>query len=241
MPSEVILRPATEAELASLRNILQTAATTGMRLRQGAENALVLWAASLLGLMILWLGSAWLSRKLFNVADFGLHSAAGVWIFGLGAAVCAVYALISSIRWIRAWEDCRPLLKADIDTGQVHEEHYAFTSAKRFQEPEHGGLMYFLRTTEDKVLALFDYESQDLGVQEDDPFKSSFVPMSDLIMIKAPKAGFVLGTTFSGIPLEAGDPIELCVEPKHWPESESYVSIPWSELEARLGPARSSH
>ena len=238
MPSRVVQRGATSAELAFLEKTLRDAPTNVRRWRQGAENALVLWAVSLLGLVIIWLASAWTVCKLFS-ADFGLHSPAAIWVLGIGTPICAIYAGISSTRWIRNWKDYRPLLQADIAVRQVIEEHYSFTSAKRFQEPEHGGLIYFLRTKEDKVLTLFDHESQELGVQGGDPLKSSFVPKSELVMVRAPKTGFVINKTFAGARLEAGEPVEIFVGPKHWPESENFVSIPWTELESRLGSEQS--
>ena len=239
MHSHVVQRPATEAERAALEKMLANAATTRRRWKQGIENALVLWAASLLGLVVIWLAFAWLGRKLFDV-EFGLHSSAMIWVLGVATPLCAVYAAVSSVRWIRDWTDYRPLLRADIEGAQVSEEHYVFTEAARFQEPEHGGLIYFLRTVEDKVLALFDYESQESGTQDGDPLKSSFRPKSKLVMIRAPKATFVISKVFSGEALEVGDPIDLAVAPKEWPESESYCSIPWAELEARLGPPRTA-
>ena len=42
--------------------------------------------------------------------------------------------------------------------SRVHEERYVFSEAKRFQEPEHGGLIYFLRSNENEV----DRQSSDL-------------------------------------------------------------------------------
>jgi hypothetical protein len=127
-------------------------------------------------------------------------------------------------------------LVADISGAQVAEEHYVLTAAKRFQEPEHGGLIYFLRTAEDKVLTLYDHESQDLGVQGGEPLKSSFRPKTELVMVRAPQTALVIDKAFSGEVLEAGDPIVLVVPPNEWPETESYCDIPWTELEARLGP-----
>lgn len=235
MPNRVVRRAATELERVYLEDILRNAATTGHRWKQGAENALVLCAASLLGLVIVWLGAAWLARKLFAV-DFGLHSGAAVWVLGAATPLCATYSVISSTRWVRGWKDYRPLLKADIGVGEVSEEHYVFVSAKRFQEPEHGGLMYLLRTTEDKVLALFDHESRALGAQDGDPMTSTFLPRSTLTMVRAPTTGFVISRSFSGAPLEVGDTVELAIEPERWPESDNYVNIPWSDLETRLGP-----
>ena len=88
-------------------------------------------------------------------------------------------------------------------------ECYVFTAAKRFQEQEHGGLICFMRTADDKVFTRFDAESQDLGVSEQNPLTSSFRPMSELVMVRARNTGFVIGTTLSGVPLEPGDPIAI--------------------------------
>lgn len=175
----------------------------------------------MLVLVAICLGPAWLARKFFTT-EFGLRSDAAVWIFGIAVPVCLIYAVISSARWIRGWHDYRPLLRADISNHKVEEEHYVFTEAKRFQEPEHGGLIYFLRTSEDKVFTLFDHESQDLGVQNGDPLKSSFVPRQNLVITRAPETRFVISKVFAGPPLEIGEPAELTSAPKHWPETETY-------------------
>lgn len=127
-----------------------------------------------------------------------------------------------------------------LDAGQVQEERYAFTAAKRFQEPEHGGLIYFLRTVEGKVLTMFDAESQDLAMSEQDPLTSSFRSMSELVMVRSPNTGFVIGQTFSGDPLELGPPLEIEADPKDWPESETYCDMPWADLASRLGQ-KSTH
>ena len=146
MPNRVVNRDATAAETAYLEQLLVEAPTTSRHWKQGAENALVLWAASLLGLVAIWLGLAWLARTFFTI-EFGLRSEAAVWFFGIAVPVCLIYAVISSARWIRGWYDYRSLLRADISDQKVEEEHYVFTETKRFQEPEHGGLIYFLRTS----------------------------------------------------------------------------------------------
>lgn len=239
MHSHVVQRRATEAEQASLKKILANAATTGHRWKRGIENALVLWAVSLLGLVVIWLAFAWLGRKLFEV-EFGLHSFAMIWLLGVATPLCAVYAAVSSVRWIKAWPDYRPQLRADIEEARVSEEHYVFTEAVRFQDPEHGGLIYFFHTTEDKVLTLFDHESQDLGTQEGDPLRSSFMPQSRLVMVRAPRTALVISKAFSGETLEVSDPIELAVAPEDWPESESYCNIPWTKLKARLGSPKTA-
>jgi len=235
MPSHVVHRPATEVELAFLQKTLASAATTARRWKQGIENALVLWAVTLLGLVGIWLVCAWLGRKLFEI-EFGSRSSAAIWVVGAATLLSASYAVASTVRRIKRWVNYRPLLVADISGAQVAEERYLFKAAKRFQEPEHGGLIYFLRTQEDRVLTLCDHESQDLGVQGGDPLKSSFIPKSELVMIRAPKTALIIDKAFSGKVLDAGDPIILVVPPNEWPQTESYCDIPWTELEARLGP-----
>lgn len=235
MPNRVVIRAANASETAYLRSTLQKASTTAMRWRQCAVNALVLWAASLLGVVLIWIGIAWVVRQTAAI-DFGFRSVHAAWILGASSVVCALYAVASSVRWTRSLKDYRPDLQADIHTGQVAEEHYALIATKRFQEPEHGGLIYFWQTTDNKVLTLYDYESHDLGVYEDVPLKSTFTPKSELIMVRAPHTGLVIETTFSGQALQVDSPIDLTAEPEHWPESESYTNIPWHELEDRLSP-----
>ena len=237
MPDRVVTREAGPAETAYLEQLLLQAPTASRRWKDGLENALVLSAVSLLVLVLAWLGLAWIARKLFAL-DFGLQSAAVVWVLGIGIPICLIGAGFSSVRWVKGWRDYRPLLRADITSRRVEEEHYVFTEAMRFQEPEHGGLIYFLRTCDDKVFTLFDHESQDLGVQDEDPLKSSFSPKQNLVIARAPGTRFVISKVFSGSPLDTGDPIELTVEPKHWPETEEYCGIAWADLPTRLGPSQ---
>lgn len=234
MPALVTQRKATDEELDCLANMLRDAPTSYQRFKQGVENAVVLWAVTSLCFVVIWSVIAWVAGKAADV-HWGLSSPVGVWAVIVVIPLCGIYAAISSVRWVRAWKDHRPLIQADLTAGKVLEERYAFTAAKRFQEPEHGGLIYFLHTAEGKVFTMFDAESQDLGIYEQDPLTSSFCPMSELVLVRAPSTGFVIGTTFSGAPLEPGDPIEIYADPKDWPESETYCDIPWADLESRLG------
>jgi hypothetical protein len=236
MSSHTIRRPATTEELALLQTLLGNAATTARRWRAGLENALVLWAFSLLIIVVAWLTVAWLVRRALGI-DFGLQSPAAIWILGFATPACAAYAVFSSVRWVMGWKEVRPLLRADLAAAEVVEEHYIFDAAKRFQEPEHGGLFYFLRTPQGQVLTLYDPESQDLAMRDEAPFASSLKPSSRLVMVRAPETGWVISKAFTGEPLEVGDPVELDAAPERWPENEQYCSIPWSQLEAVLGPA----
>lgn len=234
MPTLVTQRQATDEELECLANMLRDAPTSFQRFKQGVENAVVLWAVTSLCFVVIWSAIAWVAGKVAGV-QCGLSSSVGVWAVIVVIPLCGIYAAISSVRWVRSWKDYRPLMQADLDAGQVQEERYAFTAAKRFQEPEHGGLLYFLHTVEGKVFTMFDSESQDLGIYEQDPLTSSFRPRSELVMVRSPNTGFVIRQTFSGEPLELGPPLEIEANPKDWPESETYCDIPWADLESRLG------
>jgi hypothetical protein len=235
MPSKTTERVATVAELERLREMLRTAPGKAHAWKQGAENALVLWAVLMLGLVLAWQGLAWAARRLFHV-QIGWASAGSLWVIAIGAAVCASYAVISSYRWVKGWRhDYRPALREDVENGRISEEQYNFIAAKRFQEPEHGGLMYFMRTEDGRVFTLYDRESQNRGVQDEDPLKSSFQPYSQLLIMRAPRTRFILNTVFSGAPLDAGALVPLAVDPKKWPEAEEYCDIPWEELNRRLG------
>jgi hypothetical protein len=233
MTSRTIERPMSDAEKREIDRILLRAPSKSRRLKEGAENALVLWAVSMLAFVLVWWFAAWAARAAFHW-EIGWNSPAAIWIVILGASAAAVIAARSTRRWLKGWRDTRPLLRADIDGGQVVEEHYEFDAAKRFQEPEHGGLMYFLRTTEDQVLVVYDYESQNRGVRDEDPLSGAFQPTTNLVLVRAPNSGFVISEQFSGAPVTSGPPRELTVAPKFWPEDRGYCDIPWSDLENRL-------
>ena len=87
---------------------------------------------------------------------------------------------------------------------------------------------------------LFDHESQDVGAQGADPPRSKFQPRRELLMVRAPKTGYVVSKEFSGAALDAGDPYELSVPLQSWPESETYCKIRWDELETRLSRNKKS-
>lgn len=234
MQSNTLSRVQTPAERDELERMLALAPTSARRVREGLGNLLLLWAFALLLVVVLWWVLAWLMRKLTGV-DYGWQSPVSVWVWGLVLPLCAAYASVSTWRWLRGWRDMRPDLRADLAAGTVQEERHRFEEVRRFQEPEHGGLIYFFRTADSQVFVFYDAESQDRGVQEQDPLASSFVPMSDLALVRAPRSGFVLHRTFSGGVLDAGEPAPLQLEPSDWPEHEAFCDIPWDRLDARLG------
>ena len=53
-------------------------------------------------LVLVWLSIAWLARLIFDI-HFGLNNPAAIWVVALGTPACAVYAVISSVRWAMGW------------------------------------------------------------------------------------------------------------------------------------------
>lgn len=135
------------------------------------------------------------------------------------------------MHWIKGWQDICPALRADLGGGWVRDERYQFVAAKRFQEQRHGGVFYFLRTSDDKVLVLFDHESQELAVHDKGPMTSTFRVHTELLMVCAPKTGFVIRKEFSGAPLDPGELHDMDDAPEKWPEDESLCDVAWHDLE----------
>lgn len=233
MPAQIAERSCTIDERAELERILSSMPSPARRWALGAANAIVMWSVLMLGVVIVWLLLAWVARK-FAAVEFGWDSPHAQWVLGLGTLVAAAIALVSSVRWVRRWQSPASALRRDLAGGKVLEEHYRFSAAKRFQEPEHGGLLYCLRTADDRVLVLFDHESQDLGVEGQDPLKSSFSPRAELLLARAPRTRLVLGRHFCGAVLDAGAPLELTARPSRWPDPDECSKYKWDDLEKRL-------
>jgi len=226
-------RAITEGERAFLEKLLRDAPS---RWKLGVGNAVVLWAVSMLIFLIAWSGISWIARIAFAVS-IGWRTSVGLWMLLAGGVACLVFAVHSTMRWLRTSPDYRLLARLDLSDGIVFEERLIFTEARRFQEPEHGGLIYFLRTTDDRVFVLYDHESQDLGVEGKDPLSSSLQPKSELLLIRAPNTRLVITKTFAGDDLPTTHVCEMVVPPTEWPETEEFCSIPWSELEHRYARA----
>jgi hypothetical protein len=233
MPTYTTERAITDTERLFLQHLFKRTPTWWTRWTRGSENTLVLWAGCMVVFLFVWGVVAWGLRHTRHI-EIGWHSEHVGWTIALGVLSSALIATVASTRWIQSWRDYRPLFHADLESGRVVEQHYRFIAAKRFQEPEFGGLIYFLRTDDDRVLTFFDYGSHELGMRDEDPLRSGFVPRTDLTIVRAPRSAFVIEKRFSGEPLATDAPLPLTVEPGEWAESDMSCDIPWDQLEARL-------
>lgn len=243
MPADIHERPMSAEERSCLQRILEGPDRTTEpvrpmgRFRLAFNVGIASWFVLMMLSFLCWQLIAWVVR-ITTGAEIGPDSAAGERILPLTWLVSAVIAVPIAVFWVtrrkkkKKKERMRPDLLADLEAGRVLEEHYEFTAALRMQEQEHGGLFYFFRTTDGRVFVLYDYESQDLGVQGNDPLTSSFKPGTRLTMVRAPETGWVIHKSFSGEPLDPGEPLDLFAD--DLPRDEALCDIPWDQLEAKL-------
>ncbi|WP_299803222.1 hypothetical protein [uncultured Shewanella sp.] len=226
-------RKITSEEKEFLVGLLKSSPSDLKRLKEILENFLIIWSASLIGLVLVWIATVWLIN-FFITFDYGLKSQYSFYIlFGFSIPTC-LYSLISTTKWAKSWPDDRLDLKKDIDGDKVLDTTYEVKGVKRFQEQEHGGLIYFLLLHDNKVLTLYDYESVEIEMQGGDPLTSNFKPRSKLRIVKAPNTGYFITQEFVGNELLLPEPTDLFSSPDKWPEGESWCNIPWNELESRL-------
>lgn len=229
MPATTTERMMSGEERQYIQGLLDGLPTVFGEFRRDAGVWISGWGMATALLAGAWFVVAWLVR-----ATIGIDIWAGRSAILVAAILTAFYFVFEVKRSIRHRSSFRRSLQAELAGNRVVEEQYEFTDAMRMQEQEHGGLIYFLRGTDGAVLVLYDTESQDIGVQGDDPLTSSFRPHRSLNMVRAPVTGLVIDKTFSGEPLEPGKPLDLLAPPGRWPEDEEECDIPWEKLEAEF-------
>jgi hypothetical protein len=183
----------------------------------------------LLLLALLWMVLRWAGRKFFDI-DLGLQSAAAPWILGLVALTLVLVVGPEVLKIVRRSKSAMNALEADLASGTVDDTTIRIVDAMRLQEPEHGGFLYFLRTADERVYVQFDYESQDLGVDGQDPEASKYLPRDTLNIVRTHHEGRVLASRFTGQPVPIVHTGKLTAKPKHWPEPDTFSKTPWNRL-----------
>jgi hypothetical protein len=156
-------------------------------------------------------------------------------VFWILVVLSVSYTSSQVINKSRPESDVRNRLQKDIENGIVEVLDIEVRDAKVLQEPEHGGLFYFLKTQDDQVFVMFDYESQDLGTKGQDPFASSFSLKRSLRVVRTPIARSPVSEEFSGDSLDVHDATDMTAHPDKWPEPEQFDEIAWSEIETVYG------
>lgn len=226
------MRQMTEAEREILREQMRSLGQGTSRWRRIARDARLELSPTLFGLLLLVLLVAVVAR--WATGQDGLDSAAVKWTVLVGVPLCLAYAIVSSIHQYRNVENISDIVGSEIEAGKVLEEQFRFVEARRFQEPEHGGLIYCLRTSDDRVFVIYDYASQDLGVQGLDPFTSGFRPRRELAIVRTPISDMVISTEFAGEDFTFSETTELAAPSDQWPESEKFYDVDWADLDSAL-------
>ncbi len=119
-------------------------------------------------------------------------------------------------------------IDADLEAGIVEETRVSVVAAKRFKEPEHNAYMLFLRTPEDRVFVVYDYES--FGRERP---KICLRPQTNLTFVHFPETRLdILDWSGPEIPVKRSK--ELLLHVDDWPEAEAWCDIPWDELDSVL-------
>lgn len=168
----------------------------------------------------------------FNIGWAQFYCSGFLWVIFL-ISYLFVFVLVS-----RAYSRTVPekkLLENDLKEGVVDVFEYPIYEAKVFEEIEHGGFVYFLRTVNDKVLALYDYESIQLSMDEKDPFDSSYKVREIYKVLKTPNAKYLIGEQFHGGLIKVLEVKPLTLDNGIWPEHSEIVDCDWCDVESRFG------
>lgn len=234
MTAETTERPLTDAEIEKLTPRLTGFPTSFDELKEFTGSVLSFTFGLSFFFVVVWLLVDWLIG-FFVDFDFGWNSSYGRTIFATIVFVALTYSTYELQRTNRPSRERIRSLQADIKLGKMIVERHKIKAAKVFQEPEHGALFYFLLTSDDRIYVALDYESADLYLQEKNPFDSSFQPKSVLRIEFTPNTRVPIVEEFEGEPIEIPETLAMTPKAKKWPEPESFIDVPWTEIESRYG------
>jgi hypothetical protein len=228
MPTVELTRQISAEERAAVSKRMPEATSGWM------DSDLLSYAAGMaMGLMTLFL----IASGIVTVAGHLLASpVASSWLdwatpYGLvGSLVGGIgMAVHEKVREVRAIAQIRRSLSGD----QVHATTYDIVAVKRYQEPEHGGLVYLLLTDDGRVLSVFDDESQSNGVDNKNPLDSAFRPKARIELVETLDRSRVINETWSGAELPVPNPVPLNLS--RWPEHGEIVNVAWEACDHRFG------
>ncbi|GLS91693.1 hypothetical protein GCM10007916_27620 [Psychromonas marina] len=214
-------------EVAHLTHLLKGAISPRKRLLKAILNSFVVWGCSLLALLMLSGFLSYLSTHSSLVTVLLNYSHLPT----IAIITTGCFALFSSYKWLKDLPNPYPLILQDINSGEVVEETYNVQQVCRFQEPELGGFIYFLKISEQDVFVLYDYASQEASSQSKEHSPSDFLVQTQLLLIRAPNSGYYLQHQFSGETVPVSNTYPLTLTPEKWPAADSWSSLSWSQLQ----------
>jgi len=175
------------------------------------------------------------------------HPATGLLFLGLWlllVAVAGFYSMRHTVAEYRARFAANAPLQADLAAGVKEIETLRIEEALCVQENEHGGLGYFCRVADGRVIFVIDsasasWEDEDLaegyrrGV---DPRQERFVPTDTLRLCRAAASGYVFEEEFSGAPVPRVEGI-YWTDVTRLPDSGTFVRRPWKKIRSTCAQA----
>lgn len=220
------LQMMTEIQQAYLKQILSTLPTPKKQFLKAALNTAVFWVLTLVGFCILWFICSLLVNT-FTKQDIGINSDYARHIFPATIVLSFIFSLNSTRKWLNNSNKLYHLITADLTTNQILTETYNIIAVKRFKEPQHGGLVYFLKLPEDKVRVIYDYESQN----NDSDSGALLTIKSQLTIATTLHSNIVVTNQFSGSLFTDINDFELTLPPAQWPMSDTWQHVEWETLE----------
>ncbi len=124
----------------------------------------------------------------------------------------------------------------DFASGEVDELILDVAEAKAFREPEHGGLMYFLKLGDSRVF--YDVSGGDLPdagwESQVDIIPEMDLPRERLHLLYGTASGRLLGTRFSGAPVQPLSVSMMKGSPEYWPSPGTFRKTAWEDVDAHF-------
>lgn len=183
---------------------------------------------------MLWLLLNWLLGLIITF-DFGWNSQYRNYIFWSIVGLSYLYLFVEVAKSCGPDSKTREAIKKDLAKNIVKVSEYPISEVKVFEEPEHGGFIYFVRTFDSKVIALFDSESQDLSIDGEDPNNSPYKIRNILKISRTPIANHIVDEEFSG-DIVAIPELKLFTDNTNiWPEHADLIKCKWENINAKYG------
>ncbi len=177
-----------------------------------------------------WLSINWVAG-LVGTYNFGWHSTYGSYIFWGLAIVSFLYSCIEVSRCKTPKSEFYKDLKKDIAKKVVEVTEYCIKNVKIFEDPKHGGYIYFLLTYNNEIVVFFDSESQDLAIGGYNPKDSAFKPRKTLKIHRTLFAKYIVSEEFIGDPLEFSESKLFISNTKKWPEHGQILHCNWNRID----------
>lgn len=183
---------------------------------------------------------------LTGAAFFGIY-AAMAWVTGFTAYAMLIGTLCLVAGCVLAFATIlrrgpsraeRALLRRDIESGEVDELVLDIAEAKAFREPEHGGLMYFLKLRDGRVLFDSPGGIADAGWdRQPEVIPEADIPRQSLHLLYGPFSGRLIGSRFSGAAIHPVSVSIMKASPDYWPALGTFRKTAWSEIEKHFAAA----